>query len=751
MTRLLLGAFALVTFSSFAAAQDYHPARDLALDDIPWTSDNAEFLDRKRFKTSLTPEERKVDRPAMLDAAIAEARKSGKPVLWYVYKIVESSKRGRQMIRAPVLDIAMRQEIWSDPDVARIVKASFTPLRMVCDEPLCKRFDVRPLSFLEPAVMFIDGDGKVIHSVRTIRTFEASWFRGVLRDVLRKAKGPFVDDQNADAAMDRGEYERVLAAIRPKASGPDPIRQYERATMLRRLRRGEDALKALAAAEESFAKRVAQMKKGLAGRAARSIDRALRSGRLRGRPPEGVTAEEISNLARLRADVAAERGRILIRLGRFEDAVGPLMLAADSAVGTRSAEAAWWLARLRVRAGDEAAGIRLFQKIVQDHPDSLWARRANANVLVGIDDGRPLGAVFSGVARLTWMPEAAYSKTLPIDTRWPAEPLPVADVVANNVRFLLEQQRSDGGWNDSRYSYCPDARITPNVWVAVSALASQALLRHRDRAPESLRAEIDDALHRADRYLLDPLHMNRGKNEDVYSDAYRLLYLAEKHRHLDNETARRGTRLAMRSIIIDAENRQKDAGFWAHEYDNAFCTAAMVQGLVAAKSVGVKVPDAVLDSAKRALLSARAEDGSFSYGGKARGKGGETALRNASTRMPLSEGALLSLGASDTKKTRFAFDTFWKYYDRIEGVRRTDFHSDGQIAGFMFFHALFHTSEAIRTHRLDGASEELKRLLNKVLTYPEMDGTFMDSHEVGRSYGTAMALLVIANALDDIE
>ena len=30
---------------------------------------------------------------------------------------------------------------------------------------------------------------------------------------------------------------------------------------------------------------------------------------------------------------------------------------------------------------------------------------------------------------------------------------------------------------------------------------------------------------------------------------------------------------------------------------------------------------------------------------------------------------------------------------------------------------------------------------------PELDGSFLDSHEIGRSYGTAMALLTIANAV----
>jgi hypothetical protein len=33
-----------------------------------------------------------------------------------------------------------------------------------------------------------------------------------------------------------------------------------------------------------------------------------------------------------------------------------------------------------------------------------------------------------------------------------------------------------------------------------------------------------------------------------------------------------------------------------------------------------------------------------------------------------------------------------------------------------------------------------------VLSIPEFDGSFIDSHELGKSYGTAMALLVLKRA-----
>ena len=96
----------------------------------------------------------------------------------------------------------------------------------------------------------------------------------------------------------------------------------------------------------------------------------------------------------------------------------------------------------------------------------------------------------------------------------------------------------------------------------------------------------------------------------------------------------------------------------------------------------------------------------------------------------------------------FAFETFWKFLDRIEKVRRNDFHSDGELAGFFFFHALFHTSEAARLLPDAMRADAERRLLTLLQRVPEMDGSFVDSHEIGRSYGTAMALLTLKNVAE---
>jgi hypothetical protein len=86
--------------------------------------------------------------------------------------------------------------------------------------------------------------------------------------------------------------------------------------------------------------------------------------------------------------------------------------------------------------------------------------------------------------------------------------------------------------------------------------------------------------------------------------------------------------------------------------------------------------------------------------------------------------------------------------ERLERVRRNDFHSDGELAGFFFFHSVYHGSEVVKLLPADEQPEHWQRFTKLLQEIPELDGSFVDSHELGRSYGTAMALLTLRNAAD---
>ena len=155
-------------------------------DHIAWRSDGQEY-----YEKDPAPKKAKVDRMAVIDAACAEAKQQGKLVLWYVHRIQEKTLQGNQMYRAPVLDIYARQVLFADPDVSELASNAFIPVRCVMDQKLSDRFGLKPLAFVEPEVVFLDGEGQVVHVVERLRTFHGQWFADLCVRVLDHAKDHF--------------------------------------------------------------------------------------------------------------------------------------------------------------------------------------------------------------------------------------------------------------------------------------------------------------------------------------------------------------------------------------------------------------------------------------------------------------------------------------------------------------------------------------------------------------------------------
>src|SRR5262245_62128060 len=239
-------SFALCVAAAAARAQQPKappPAADLdLLSTIPWTTDGVEYYDHASDPKT------KVDRMAIVDAAIARAKQEHKLVLWYVQRIIESKGlKGRQMYRAPVLDVYMQQVVFADADVAAIATSCTVPLRCTMDEALCQRFSLRPLQFVEPAVVFLDGDGRVVHWVERIRTFHAQWFADLMVRVLDQAGIPR-DGAGADAQRRGGQWRQALATASAQPD-KDAATWLQIAGLQRLLRLPEQALDSLAKAE----------------------------------------------------------------------------------------------------------------------------------------------------------------------------------------------------------------------------------------------------------------------------------------------------------------------------------------------------------------------------------------------------------------------------------------------------------------------------------------------------------------------
>jgi hypothetical protein len=397
--------------------------------------------------------------------------------------------------------------------------------------------------------------------------------------------------------------------------------------------------------------------------------------------------------------------------------------------------------------GKEEQALAGWTKLAETSPDSPFAWRAASNVVPALDKTWP-GAARHGFETSieSWLPPG---RAIPTDTRWRRTPAEADQVVAAAVQWLLRMQRPDGSWNDLRYAYWDTPLITPNAWMAVTALAATALNEWRDVAPDA----IDAALGRAEDYLFRGTgHVNAGKNEECYACAYRILYLHRTLAQTDSPESR-GELVGREQEMVDRllALQSMNSGQWAHEYDNAFATAVMLNAIADAEKDGAKVnPDAV----KRALAglqNARYEDGTFTYGGThppAAKSAGEDALKNACGRMPVCEAALFRHDKSDLRKLAFTLTNLQQHFDRFEKIHKCDFHTDGELGGFFFFHDVYHATEAMGLMPEKGRAAFKKWFVQRLTALPEIDGSFLDDHELGKSCGTSYALLALKNCME---
>lgn len=293
-------------------------------------------------------------------------------------------------------------------------------------------------------------------------------------------------------------------------------------------------------------------------------------------------------------------------------------------------------------------------------------------------------------------------------------------LVPRALRFLRGMQRRHGGWDDSNYNF-GGADSLPNVFMAVTALAAAALRAWGDPS------EVGQALARAEAYLKDESRIAPGDTDEiVWAHAYRLFYFAESG---DRELAARFAAALVRL--------QGPDGAWAHEYPNPFATATALLALDHARRAGAEVPEGVFRRGADALRRARDARGVFAYAYPDRGG----ALEGAAGRMPFCELALLRAGRSDAASVRAALAASWTHHGLLERVRKYDDHADAHRNGGFFFWYDQH-GRALAARAI-GDRESLARQRRIVLETQEFDGAWVDSHELGRVYGTAQALLTL--------
>ena len=192
---------------------------------IPWLTDGIELIDMElaaghhpQFPEAHQPKY-DFDRAGLLAKAKAAAAEKQRLILWYCPRVW-----GLHMYRAVLPDRYMKATAFTDPGVVDLIQAKFIPLRMCCDEATGKALNLKPFDFVEPGFVVMTPDGKVVHKLDHVRTFNADWFRAALVAVLKanpdynKPSGDGVEDLirgGDDAkAMDRANDEQKALILR---------------------------------------------------------------------------------------------------------------------------------------------------------------------------------------------------------------------------------------------------------------------------------------------------------------------------------------------------------------------------------------------------------------------------------------------------------------------------------------------------------------------------------------------------------
>lgn len=408
------------------------------------------------------------------------------------------------------------------------------------------------------------------------------------------------------------------------------------------------------------------------------------------------------------------------------------------------AEACYLTGVAALRQGRSDQALKLWQMAKDKYPDSNFGWKCAAEV-----EGH--GPCWYGFEVYRELPAKALEGTAP-GSRAPAGAYDEDQLRQRSIRFLLGMQRSNGSYTDSRYDFGGTDSL-PNVHFACTALINLAfLLEFFEQAKEEEKSgpkkgpdKLGQAIDSAMKFLAEKSNLNtEDRDELIWAYAYRARLLAEcliSAPPYDDAAVDRHRLSQLVKAILEL---QPSSGQWFHEYQNPFATATVLQTLALAKQAGVKVDSARVARGIGALKRCRGDNGGFTYHSVRRGKP-RTVVQRAAGRMPLCELALLLWGESDQKKLRHAIEASIEHHHLLESVRKYDDHATLGYGGFFFwFDMLGRTDAILALTDKDLRGKLLKKQRDIVLAIPEIDGCFVDSHELGRTYGTAMALICLA-------
>ena len=400
------------------------------------------------------------------------------------------------------------------------------------------------------------------------------------------------------------------------------------------------------------------------------------------------------------------------------------------------------------RLGRHREAKSIWMEVSQKFPDEPLAWKASA-------EAQGAGPFYRGFEVHTHLPKQALLAGLNSEgSAAPPKTFTENELWKHGTNFLLGMQEEAGGFTDSDYDFGGTDSL-PNVHVAITALAGMAMLEAMKRpdCPEQLKRRLPNAIKRAFEFTTDDSRINQiDRDEILWAYAFRLRFLSRCLELPQTSTGipTEDLKLNQQKTVELLEGVQSRGGGWYHEYNNPFVTATALVALEEANSQGANIDSTKIEKGLDSLLADRFANGAFPYSSgrrKRNNEGTEKDFAASAGRMPLCELGLFVWDKSSETALNTAVKKSLDFHDNLDIALKYDDHTSTlAYGGFFFWYDMRARSETIRNlkdRELRKRCSEIQRSL--IMNLPELDGCFVDSHELGRVYGTAMALLSLAN------
>jgi hypothetical protein len=318
------------------------------------------------------------------------------------------------------------------------------------------------------------------------------------------------------------------------------------------------------------------------------------------------------------------------------------------------------------------------------------------------------------------------------------------------VAELIKIQEDPGMWPYEGV-YRVGGKIPVGYRVGGTAIVADTLLYAAPDNPEA-RAALAKGLAFVLKELDDPLmapSTKDGYDVRVWGHGYALEFLCHVRAAKVAGEHAKTVETWIPKLVETLMTEEIPGGGWnyaSRRQQASFVTAPITQALLLARAQGEKVPDDILERARKILEGCRTTEGAFAYSGTGQRESPINKPAGSAARSAVCETTLILLGGGSVKDVQAALDAFYTHWEELEKRRKQKGTHEGPflIAPYFFYYGHRYAAQAIALLPEKDRARERERLLQVILKTRDADGTWNDRvFERTRNYGTAAVALAL--------